>query len=198
MTKMYGQSLGWFSVVKVIVHEILVISFFETEIMMNKTMKVDPNYNIGLVVLDIALLLLVDVPYMPYPMNVFCVLTDGLFLSYRFLVEGVPWYICFKSMILVLLCAIYLIKDEKSKFKIQSMINEEIIQLNQFKECLNAMPEGVAIINQNLEVVFSNSALSKIIGQTEEEFNILKLKNADYFQKQSQKIRQKIEEEYLI
>ncbi len=180
---MYGRSLSWFSLVKIMVHEILVISFFETEVMMNETMKIPPNYNIALVVMDIGLLLLIDVPYMPYPMNVFCILTDGLYLSYRFLILGVPWYICFKSMILVLLCAIYFIQDEKCKFKIQTMINEEIIQLNQFKECLNAMPEGVAIINQNQEVVFSNVALSKIIGQTEEEFNILKLKNADYFKK---------------
>ena len=53
-------------------------------------MKVAPNSNIALVVLDTALLLLIDVPYMPYPMNVFCVLTDGLYLSYRFLFLGVP------------------------------------------------------------------------------------------------------------
>ena len=65
------------------------------------------------------------------------------------------------------------------------------------------MPEGVAIVksynnNRDQDVVFTNNALFKIIGQSQEDFNILNnLKNADIYKEKAKKIREKIEKNYL-
>ena len=82
---------------------------------MRRDMKIeDDYYSIGLIVFDMALIIMVDVPIMPYPKNVIIIATDGFYISYRFLMFGTPWYMCFKSMILTLLMAMYMINKQKS------------------------------------------------------------------------------------
>ena len=78
------------------------------------------------------------------------------------------------------------------------MVNKEIEQLNQYKECLNSLPNGVAIIDESQEVIFTNKALLDIVENKNKNIqkNLLQLKNARYYQKGSNKLKQKIEENF--
>ena len=71
--------------------------------------------------------------------------------------------------------------------------------MHKYKEFLNSMPEGMAIINEHQEVVFVNKALHKMLNTNPHDVDVrlLRLKNSEMEKNESLLIREKIENKYL-
>jgi len=53
-----------------------------------------------------------------------------------------------KTLGILILGVWFIIKREKAQFKIQKILYKEIKGLHKYKEFLDSMPEGLAIINE--------------------------------------------------
>ena len=63
MKKFNGKKLSWLLLIKIFCHLITIIGFFETEISLHKSLKIEGigNFNIGLIILDFMILEIIQV-----------------------------------------------------------------------------------------------------------------------------------------
>ncbi len=134
------------------VHFVLVVTLISTEHGLIKSLlKVEEtNNNMMCVVVDMIILIIVDIPDLPYPCNFIMLSGDICYISYKMWNHGngATMSNLIKNILILMMGVWYIVKREKARFKIQKILYKEIKGLHKYKEFLDSMPEGLAIINE--------------------------------------------------
>jgi PAS domain-containing protein len=201
MMKFTGEKQSWLSVVKMLNHFVIVVCLISTEHGLIKSLlKIEEtNNNMMCVVVDMIILIIVDIPDLPYPFDFIMLSMDIMFICFTLWNHGngAQVYHLVKNVCILLLGIWYIVKREKARFKIQKILYKEIKGLHKYKEFLDSMPEGLAIINEQAEVIFSNKSLTSMLDTKEIDITLRKLKNNQWFQKESKQKRRELEHSWL-
>ena len=201
MIKFSGEKQSWLSFVKMLNHFVIVVCLISTEHGLIKSLlKVEEtNNNMMCVVVDMIILIIVDIPDLPYPFDFIMLSMDIMFICFTLWNHGngAQVYHLVKNGCILLLGIWYIVKREKARFKIQKILYKEIKGLHKYKEFLDSMPEGLAIINEQAEVIFSNKSLTSMLDTKEIDITLRKLKNNQWFQKESKQKRRELEHSWL-
>ena len=105
-----------------IVHFVMVVCLISTEHGLIKSLlKVEEtNNNMMCVVVDMIILIIVDIPDLPYPFNFTLLGMDICYISYKLWNHGngaTPANLI-KNILILLMGILYIIKREKARFKI--------------------------------------------------------------------------------
>ena len=152
LIKFNGEKQSWLTIVKMINHFVIVVCLMKTEhgLIKNLLKVEETNSNMMCVVVDMIILIVVDIPDLPYPFD-FIMLTMDISYICKILWNdgnGAGLYHLLKTLGILILGVWFIIKREKAQFKIQKILYKEIKGLHKYKEFLDSMPEGLAIINE--------------------------------------------------
>jgi hypothetical protein len=126
LIKFAGKKQNWLSVVKIINHFVIVFCIIDTEHGMTQSLlnSDTPNSNMECVLIDMIFLIIIDIPDLPFPFDIFLLSGDASFLLYKAWNSGhgAQSYHIVKSVFLLLLCIWYMSNRENAKFNIQKIL----------------------------------------------------------------------------